>query len=162
MQFQELIYLGRGPHESTKIKKDIKYAAKAGAAAEVAALEAKFKTWAKYLPERVQEALMKTLEGVDALELIAVVSLTPIVHEAVKGTLETTSNVEVTDYLFGVLGIVFAQLTPNEERQEAIKKADWFLWIASFGLTYLIVHNFGALLGAGQSVIGIAKALIGA
>lgn len=93
--------MGRGKHESTKIKNDIKYAAKATAAAEKAALDAKFKTWSKYLPQRIQEALISCLEKIDPIEIAAIGGLAFLIKPLIQKIPEV-ANYLAANLPFGI------------------------------------------------------------
>ena len=156
--------MGRGIHETTKIKREIKLTQKTAAAIERAKKELDRKDLEKDLPVWLRNKLGDMLVKVDPLELISVIALTPLVKGAVETFAGTVSNLLETPwyaYLFGVAGILISNiLDPSEEGQQFIAKNQWELWLVSFGLTYVIVHNFGSLLSAGSSIASIAGSLL--
>lgn len=161
--------MGRGKHEKTKIKEDIKYAAKATVAAEIAAEEAKRKQWAKNIPMVLQEKLMGFIDRIDPLELTAIIALTPFVKSvvvgiggAVQGSREWYYSMwkdidPFLIYLRNEYGEEGSDPTQNPLFQSAIHE-----WLISFGLTYMLVHNFGDIISAGGSIAGWLGGLLAA
>jgi len=157
--------MGRGIHEKTKIKKDIKYAAKATAAAEAAATEIKYKTLNKYLPERIQEKIIDMLENIDPIETAAIFGTTFVVKycidtsEELRGKIEATTGLNLWDLLvsittpnWGIAKTIQAWLsgetrdkTPEEIEEFAQNYEgffpDWFDWLIAFGIAFIVVRH---------------------
>ena len=163
MEADRVYVMGRGKHQLTKDKKEIKQLTKIASAMERAKRVLDRKDLEKDLPVWIRDRLGTMIEKIDPLELVSVIALTPLV----KGAVETYSKIALNTpwyaYLFGVAGVLIANVAnPEGTGQEFIEKEGWQLWLVSFGLTYVIVHNFGALLSAGSSIASIAGALLAA
>lgn len=114
----------------------------------------------KSLPMKIKDVMENIEITIDPLELVSVIALTPLVHEVVKTSAKVSANTPWWAYAFGVVGIVISQAFPDEELQKKIDEADWYLWLISFGLTYVIIHNFGAILSSGQGIAQMAGLLL--
>lgn len=154
--------MGRGTHEATKIKRQIKLTAKTAAAIKKAERDMERKDLEKDFPVWLRDRIGKMFEKVDPLELVSVIALTPLVKGAVESYAAFAVNTPWWAYLFGPLGILYTNLNVDPETQKIIGEEQWQIWLVSFGLTYVIVHNFGALLEGGKSILNIASALLAA
>lgn len=102
----------------------------------------------------LEENLKGAIAKVEPFDALAMVGMTYIVHGIIKGSPELMEKVKVLQYpeflLLGGFGVVAAQFLPLPEG--ALKKAveqtpDWFVWLESFAIAFIIVRHGGQLLG---------------
>jgi len=179
--------LGRGIHEKTKIKKDIKYAAKATAAAEAAATEIKYKTLNKYLPERIQDALITALEKIDPLEIAAIGGLAflikPVIQKIPELANYLTANVpfggqlliesfqENEIIIFSIKNpftgeIIWKWSIPAEgstppSTEVAAPIPDLNAWVLAFVIALIVIKYPEVLKMAENGIVGLARLIAG-
>lgn len=102
----------------------------------------------------LEETLKKTIDKIEPFDVAAMVGMTYIVHGIIAGSPELMEKVKVLQHpeflLLGGFGILAAQYLPLPEG--AIKKAveatpDWFVWLESFTIAYIIIKHGGQLVG---------------
>jgi len=179
--------VGRGVHEKTKIKKDIKYAAKATAAAEVAATEAKYKTLNKFLPERIQEALIACIEKIDPLEVAAIGGMAFLIKPVIQKIPEV-ANYLASNLPFGLdlavesfqdgeivifeiknpfTGEIIWKYSIPVEGSEPVNTdvaqriPDLNAWILAIVISIIVIKYPEVLKMAENGVVGVAKLIAG-
>lgn len=104
--------------------------------------------------ESLRDYFDKLMERIDPFETAAILGMTFAVHGIIKGSPELMEKVKVLQHpeflLLGGFGVIAAQYLPLPEG--ALKKAaeqtpDWFIWLESFAVAYIIIRHGGQLLG---------------
>jgi len=153
-----LVSMGRGKHQITKDKKEIKQLAKIAAATRRAEKILDRKDLEKDFPVWLRDRFGKMLESVDLLELAATIAVMPLVKAAVDSSDEILGLYQKLLILGSpILGWLFAELVKPEE---TVKLDDTMSWLISFGIAFIVVRNFGQILKTGQSVGGWVTALL--
>jgi len=102
----------------------------------------------------IEEQGKKLLDKIEPLDAAAMAGMTYIVHGIIAGSPALMEKVKVLQHpefmLLGGLGVVLTQYLPLPEG--AIKKAaeatpDWFVWLESFTIAYVIIKHGGQLVG---------------
>ena len=141
--------MGRGRLLRTKVK-EAKQIARAQA---FGAEKGKIAAWKSKPIEMKLYEFFK--DKIDPVKLTATIALTPLVRMAIDAT---PRALELYQLLIGIgsplAGLLFQTVIDPKDLSEELKKNDIYLWIVSFGLAYLIVENFGAIISSGQSIGG--------
>ena len=104
--------------------------------------------------ETLQEYLESVMKRLDPFDAVAMVGMTYVVHGIIKGSPELMEKVKVLQHpeflLLGGFGVIAAQYLPLPEG--ALKKAveatpDWFVWLESFAIAYIVIRHGGQLVG---------------
>jgi hypothetical protein len=113
-----------------------------------------------FLEEQVKKTLDK-LEPVDLVDLAAMLGMTYIVHGIIASSTELMEKVKVLQHpeflLLGGFGILAAQYLPLPEgtlKKVADATPDWFIWLESFTIAYIIVKHGGQLIGLLEKGLG--------
>jgi len=149
--------MGRGKHQITKDKKEIKQLAKIAAATRRAEKILERKDLEKDLPVWIRDLLGKILEKIDPMEFIATIAIMPLVKAAIDKSPDVLSLYQ--DLLMigsPILGWLFKQILKPDELP---KLDETMSWLISFGLAFIIVRNFGEILATGKSIGGWIAAL---
>lgn len=110
----------------------------------------------------------------DVCELIAVLSLTPVVKYVIDTSEDIRAKIQAIisapeeiqlKRLFG-FGLPTWELIPKQITKIVEAKSeglfpDWMDWIIAFGFSYLIVHNFGAIVHAAGDIVKSIRTIIG-
>lgn len=133
----------------------------------------------KQMKAWIIEQLEKLIARIDPLELTAVMGATVIIKTGIDWSEEILKQFEATSketwwkLVFPVETIMgmgydalFQQLTgkPREQMRKEMEGqvyTEVMEWIVSFCIAYVVIHNFGALIDAGTSLLGSAKMLLG-
>ena len=145
--------MGRGVHETTKIKREIKLTQKTAVAIERAKKELDRKDFWKDFPKI---ALMEIIKKIDPLKFTATIALTPIVKMALDKAPEIFSLYQKL-ILIGspIIGWIFTETVDAEK----FKLDETFSWLVAFGVSYLVVENFGSILSSGGDIAGFVGKL---
>lgn len=164
--------MGRGIHETTKIKKEIKLTTKTAAAIEKAKRDLDRKNLWKDLPLDLKDALLKMVSNIDPLEVAATIGTTIVIKnlidtsEAVRGAIKAATGLEDFDLInsivnpgWGVSIWIFNLITgkaPTDiNQEEIIEKAksfeglfpDWMDWLIAFSFAYMLVKYGDSIFG---------------
>lgn len=155
--------MGRGKHQITKDKKEIKQLTKIAVATERAkkALDRKDfnKDWAVWL----RNHLGKMLENIDPLELTAILGITVLVKGVIDKSEEIRSKIhpfvtfgEIPEGYKAVFsGIPFwYDLVKEGEKYEGLLP-DSMDWLVAFAVAFVIMRHGSTLIGAGGSIINV-------
>lgn len=150
--------MGRGKHQLTKDKRDIKSLTKIAAATARAEKELDKKI---DIPLWLKARLEKIIDKVDFLELVALIGITVLVKGAIDKSEDIRSKIhpfitfgEIPEGYKAVFsGIPFwYDLVKEGDKYEGMLP-DFMDWIVSFGVAFVIVRHGGAILGAGGSLL---------
>lgn len=86
--------MGRGEHETTKIKREIKLTAKTAAAIEAAKQKIDRKNFNKNFPYEIKKALIETIKKIEPLELASTLITTYVIHGIILSTAELFERAE--------------------------------------------------------------------
>jgi len=119
----------------------------------------------------LREHIGKMIDRVDPLEVVAVLSLTPLVKsiiiDPVNGFLTKLGkfSTEISDeweyafssfaafFDFSYSGLEAWMKKQGKEPEKSIGWPDWMMWIIAFGVAFLIVRYAGLILSAGTQTL---------
>jgi hypothetical protein len=140
--------------------------------------EYKWKKTKKGMEYSIREHIGKFIDRLtlnDIAELMATIALTPLVKKAIDET------EKLRGLFFGLMKIKREEVMPPATMEELRYKRflriivggeykyiekyeglfpDWMDWLISFGLAYLIVHNFGTLIHAAGDVVKSVQTIL--
>ena len=132
--------------------------------AELEAQQA-FKDSPKGLKKSIREHLGRIVDRIDIPEMVAIIGVAHLVKSSIDWTqivaLEVLPKYEfLFPYLEFMTGMKAPSIAELTEKAKGSVQSDAIKWLLSFSASYLIVHNFGALVQAGTNIIGLAKGLL--
>lgn len=158
--------MGRGPHQITKDKRELKQLTKVAIAIKRAEKKLDAKDFWNDLPLKLRESFLKMLEKVDPLEVIAIGGLTvlikPILPKLVLAQ-ELSSQVIIDwwkIWAFPLFGMPTAGQPGQPTLEELLAKhesgeMDLFYWTLSFVVAFIIIRYGDKILELGSNVANI-------
>lgn len=121
----------------------------------------------KPIQETLKEYVDNIMKNLDPFKTAAILGMTFMVHGTIVGTPALMEKVKVLQHpeflLLGAFGVIAAQYLPLPEG--ALKKAveatpDWFIWLESFTIAYIVVVHAGSLIGLLDKGLGNLTSLM--
>lgn len=124
----------------------------------------------KSLLEIAKEHIGKMIDRIEPFETMAIIGTTIIVHGIIASTPALMEKVKVLQHpeflLLGGIGVVAAQYLPlpeGELKKIAEETPDWFVWLESFAIAYIIVKHGGQIMGLlEKGLTSVVPMLLGA
>lgn len=124
----------------------------------------------KPLEESAKEHIGKMIDRVEPFEVMAIIGTTIIVRGIISSTPALMEKVKILQHpeflLMGGIGVLAAQYLPLPEGKlkEIVEETpDWFIWLESFAIAYIVVKHGGQLIGLlDKGLSSVVPLLLGA
>ena len=115
---------------------------------------------AENINERLN-AFMDKLTLDDLLQLSAILSVAILLKMSIKYTYKLKDYAKILNWLALPDFFMFTKWARTEQ-PEGEPTPEWLEWAISFGVAYIIVKHFPAVVKAGSDIISTAKTILGA
>jgi hypothetical protein len=150
---------------------------KATVALTKARVETELKAEARYRKSALglQDSLMKMIDRIDPIELIACLGLTFVVYDLIQNSNELLTKFSLTEsppaFVIPIAGqleqMIIAlidnkSLTPEQQAQiDSLKRPDGILFLKSFAIAYFLIKNGASILNSAAGITGAIAGFLG-